>query len=73
MGGPAHPFWKGDEVSYVNLHEWVRRHKEKKGVCEYCGREGKTHFANRSGLYHRDLTDYRELCSSCHKKFDGTT
>jgi hypothetical protein len=75
--GERHALWRGDEVGYSSLHYWVRRHGKKTGICEECGEEkGKTgrgtctHWANISGEYRRDLSDYKELCRSCHILFD---
>jgi nitrate reductase cytochrome c-type subunit len=49
------------------LHNWLRRKKEKTGRCDECGEiSRKTDWANISGEYLRDLSDYRELCRGCH-------
>lgn len=63
--------WKGAEVGYQALHRWVRRWGTKLGICFHC-REAKkqTEWANISGEYRRDLSDYIELCRSCHKLYD---
>ena len=63
--------WKGDDVSYRALHGWLQRHKTRMGICDECGKQGRTHYANISGEYKRDVNDYRELCSRCHLKLDG--
>lgn len=63
--------WKGDNVGYGALHHWVSRHKKKTGICKKCDKKRKTHWANISGKYKRDLDDWKELCPKCHKKFDG--
>lgn len=74
--GETNPGWKGDDVGYKNIHEWVKRHKAKTGVCEHCrANRGTssghaTHWANIDHAYRRDLDDYIELCPSCHKKYD---
>ena len=68
--GEANPAWKGDEAGYNAMHVWLGRHKERTGVCEECGREGYTHFANISGELRRDVSDYRELCPPCHRQSD---
>lgn len=80
LRGAEHPNWKGDDAGYVSLHMWVSRHKTRTGVCSVCGqhREPKpggfrkvaTEWANVSGEYHRDLDDFVEMCTSCHKKHD---
>jgi hypothetical protein len=69
--GPENPGWKGDGVGYMGLHNWLHRHKKRTGVCDECGAEGKTDFANISGEYRRDLSDFRELCRPCHRTLDG--
>ncbi len=62
--------WKGDNVGYNALHDWVRRHKPKSNICEICGKEKKLTLSNTSGKYKRDINDFRWLCYSCHRKFD---
>lgn len=65
------PNWKGDDVSYAGLHKWLGRRKGKAPrLCEQCGRVARCHWANISGEYKRDLSDYRALCASCHKYED---
>ena len=62
--------WKGDNVGYGGLHAWVRR---KLGTPQNCARCGTTtakryEWANISGEYRRDITDWIRLCTSCHRK-----
>jgi len=54
------------------IHSWLNRHHPKTGVCEECGRVGKTDysFQRHPEQHTHDRTDYRELCRSCHVKFD---
>lgn len=60
--------WKGELVSYPNLHKWVRKLL---GKATYCSNDI-THtakrfvWANISGEYLRDINDYRPLCNSCN-------
>ena len=65
-----HPNWKGDEVGYMALHQWVYARKERTGICQQCGAEGVTEFANVSGEYRRDVEDFIELCVPCHRRYD---
>ncbi len=65
------PNWKGDSVSYGGLHKWLLRRKIKTNICEHCGDSKKTQWANKDGQYKRELSDYIELCSSCHKYYDN--
>lgn len=55
-----------------SIHKWLRQNFPKTGRCEKCGREGKTDYAflRHPESYTRDIADYRELCRSCHFKFD---
>lgn len=83
--GSRNGSWRGDEVGYVALHDYIRERFAKTGTCEACGatpkpvryvRTGKvviraaTDWANISGKYQRERGDWRELCRSCHAKKD---
>ena len=68
--GSEHGNWKGDDVGYFALHTWLNRNKERTGACEWCHEERRTTFANLSGEYRRDVTDFAELCYPCHKVYD---
>ena len=60
--------WKGDSVGYENLHKWVRKQLGKPIKCVKCNtKEAKRYvWANISGEYKRDLSDWQELCNSCN-------
>ena len=69
--GKDHPNWKGEDVSYGALHEWIRKHKPIPKKCEKCGKvTTKLDASNISGEYKRDLNDWEYLCRSCHWKKD---
>lgn len=72
--GENNPAWKGEKVSYRNLHRWVEREVGKPSTCEHCHTDGLTghsiHWANKSGNYKRELTDWLRLCAKCHKTYD---
>lgn len=70
MEGENNPKWLGEKVSYRNLHFWVRRHKVKSNICEFCKKSKKTDWANKSHKYLRDLNDWLELCRKCHIHYD---
>ncbi len=53
--GEKNHWWKGDKVGYFALHNWIQR---------------KFEWANKSGEYKRDLTDWIRLCTPCHAKYD---
>ncbi len=65
--------FKGEDCGYDSLHQWVRRHAGKPTVCVECGHDGSEHrieWANISGDYRRDLTDWRQMCVPCHRTHD---
>ena len=66
--------WKGDKVGYNALHNWVNRKLGKPKECINCGfisdNGRQFHWANVSGEYKRDLSDWERLCVSCHFKKD---
>lgn len=65
--------WKTNKAAYSNLHAWVRRHFGSPTECEDCGIEATGRFmqwANRSGEYTKDRSDWRRLCAKCHKRYD---
>jgi hypothetical protein len=72
--GAENSRWKGDNVGYRALHNWVARHLGKPQRCDHCGnnqqRHRQYHWANKSKKYKRELVDWLRLCASCHKKFD---
>lgn len=82
-GGSSHPNWKGDAVGYGGLHRWVTKNLGRPQFCEECKKTsvpkntkeyGKIRYfqwANISGKYKRELSDWKRLCIPCHGKFDG--
>lgn len=72
--GEASPNWKGENVGYAALHKWVVLHKGKPDHCEYCIKpKGRFEWANKSHEYKRVLDDWIQLCTRCHRKYDGFT
>lgn len=64
--------WKGDQVGYGAVHDFVIRRKIKSTGCENCGKiTKKLDLANISGDYKRDLDDWEYLCRKCHMIKDG--
>lgn len=70
--GDKSPSWKGDNVGYYGLHQWVYKTLGKPHVCSYCGTKESYRFewANISGEYKRDIKDWVRLCVKCHRKKD---
>lgn len=64
--------WKGSNLTYTGFHNWVNRKFPRIGVCEHCLEKKKTEYAKIHGRkYSRSRRDYLELCSKCHRKYDG--
>ncbi len=72
--GKLHHNWKGEKVSYRTLHNWIVNNFGKADHCEHCGKTDAKRYdwANISGEYKRDISDYIQLCRKCHIKFDET-
>ena len=68
--GSNHPAWKGEDVKYQGLHNWVRKNLGKTSQCTQCDSTSNVYWANISHVYKRDLNDYFQLCSKCHYKYD---
>ena len=65
------PAKRKENPSHGTLHKWLRETYPKAGVCEHCGREGKTHWAAKDHAnYTRNIEDYLELCPRCHVQYD---
>lgn len=66
--------WKGDAVGYDALHQWVRNELGTPSTCTKCGRTGLEHkkiqWANISGKYKREHSDWVRLCTKCHHQMD---
>ena len=72
--GEENHLWKGNDVGYRAIHEWVIREKGKPDKCEHCGLGSADNkrlvWANKSHHYLRDVNDWIRLCYLCHRKFD---
>lgn len=60
---------------YHAVHWWVNKQFGKPTECEECGlidnNSRRFHWANLSGLYKKDRSDWLRLCVSCHKLMDN--
>lgn len=80
--GEDNPSWTGDEVSYVGVHQRVRKWRGVASThkCADCGERAQQWSYNRAGgdrerhseigPYSISVDDYTPRCISCHKKFD---
>lgn len=58
-------------IGYRALHNWVERKLGVPSVCARCPRtSGRFHWANISGKYKRDVSDWVRLCPPCHTRMD---
>lgn len=68
------PSWKGEKIGYSALHNWVEKKLGRPKICEHCGKDNfpkrYIHWANKSGLYLRELDDWLRLCAKCHRQYD---
>ena len=64
--------WKGNNASYAAKHIWVKYHYGSPQHCDICGisEERMYHWANISGEYKRERSDWLRLCVPCHKRAD---
>jgi len=72
--GDKNPNWKESGLTYEAIHRWVWKYYGKAHKCEgiECTNKNPAHYewANISGEYKKDIKDWKQLCPSCHKKFD---
>lgn len=66
--GKNNHMWKGDMVGYSGIHAWIKSILGYPNKCDNCGKEDlkRYEWANISGLYKRELCDWRRLCKHCH-------
>ena len=71
--GDKNPSWKGEKVGYPGVHDWIKEHYGRPNICENCKTTTAKRFewANISGKYKRDISDFKRLCTKCHRKFDS--
>ena len=70
MLGENNSQWKG-EIGLSALHWWVRQHLPKPDKCQMCFEGPAYDLANVTGIYKRDLYNWKYLCRRCHMTFDG--
>lgn len=66
--------WNWDKLnldSYGQLHQWVKRHRGKASICEFCKSTNIVEWANKSHKYKHELSDWLELCRKCHARYDS--
>ena len=73
LKGDKSPLWKGDAIGISGVHYWMKKNFGMPSLCENCGtaKAGCFDWANISGQYKRDRSDWKRLCRSCHMRSDG--
>lgn len=62
--------WEGTESKYNKLHYWLIQQIGKAERCSNCGTTDRVDWANKSQTYQKNISDWIELCRSCHGKYD---
>lgn|SRR3990167_865882 len=73
--GENTPGWKGNNVKYNGIHQWLYRTFGKATKCENldCRKEKAVRFEwalIRGKAYKRKRENFRQLCIFCHRKYD---
>ena len=70
--GEKNANWKGDEIGYAGLHDWIESVFGKPDKCENCEKEGLTghqiHWHSKEHKYLRNVFEWERLCAKCHKQ-----
>lgn len=69
--GEKNQNWKGSDVGYTAIHDWVKWWLKKPSQCQRCNEDKPLDLANKSQKYLRDLSDWEWLCRRCHMETDG--
>ena len=82
ISGKNHYLWDGEKGSYATKHIWISYHYGKANKCENRGKQflkfpctnmvNIFEWANKSHQYKREISDFMQLCKSCHFKYDMT-
>lgn len=72
--GENNPIYKGNKASVASIHVWLNRNYGKAYYCSNgCLYQKLYEWANVSGVYTRNIKDYKQLCRSCHLILDRNT
>lgn len=75
--GENSKLWKGLGASYIAKHQWLKNRYGNPEKCSDCGKLGEKvkgrwniQWSNESGMYLRNISDYKGRCINCHRQFD---
>lgn len=63
----------GGANSYREIHKWIEEQLGKPETCSKCGKIGygkQIHWANLSGEYKKEISDWVRVCAKCHYEMD---
>ena len=63
--------FKGDDAGYQAVHKWLRKYMPMPELCQLCLLAPPEDLANVTGVYTRDVDNWKYMCRSCHSKYDG--
>ena len=71
--GKNNSVWKGDDVGYTSLHQWIWRNfpKPEDGLCMLCHQVPFKEAANITGILNREFKNWAWFCHKCHKHYDN--
>lgn len=74
MLGEKNHRWAGDKIGYWGVHDWIASQLGRPKKCENCRTRRKTKYewANISGEYRREVSDWARLCKRCHVLIDDS-
>ncbi len=73
LRGDKSPHWKGNDVGYYGIHNWLYTNFGKADKCEQCGRTKRVQWAKlKDKPYERKRENFFKLCSICHIIYDNT-
>lgn len=72
--GKKNVMWVGHKAKYGTVHDYISYHYGQPQICEHCDSVNlgsrKHQWANISGEYRRDRSDWLRLCAKCHFVYD---
>lgn len=69
--GENNPNWVGDKIGYIGVHGYINRNYPKPELCQDCKKRKAYDLANMTGIYSRELKNWKWLCRRCHMQRDG--
>ena len=74
LRGENSPHWKGDNVGYCGIHDWLKTQYGLAEKCEQCGSSKNVQWAKMKDVpYMRRRENFWQLCQQCHLDYDGTS